>query len=51
MIAVLEQFAKIPLPRLIISVGLLIVFLYTLENFDFAQSVVRHVLNMEGIVK
>lgn len=49
--ALLEQIAKIPLPRLIVGTLLALLALAAMENMPWAQSVVEHLLNMEGTPK
>ena len=46
----LETLTKMPLPRLTISTLLLIAFLFAMEQFEWAQSVVEHLINMEGVL-
>ena len=43
----LETIAKIPLPRLILFVLTLIVFLIAMENLPWAQKVTEYLLGME----
>ena len=43
----LEAIAKIPLPRLILFVLTLIVFLVAMENLPWAQKVAEYLLGME----
>ena len=43
----LETIAKIPLPRLILFVLTLIVFLVAMENLPWAQKVAEYLLGME----
>ena len=43
----LEAIAKIPLPRLILFVLTLIVFLVAMENLPWAQKIAEHLLGME----
>lgn len=47
----LEYLAKIPLPRLVITILLAVFVLVVLESLPWAQSVVEHLLNMEGATK
>ncbi len=44
----LEQLAKIPLPRLIVSTLLLLLVLAAVEQMPWIQSVAEHVFNMEA---
>ena len=43
----LETLSKVPLPRLILFVLTLIVFLVAMENLPWAQKVAEHLLGME----
>ena len=43
----LEQLAKIPLPRLIVGTLLALLALVVMESLPWAQSVIEHLLNME----
>ncbi len=47
----LEALKTIPLPRLMLGAATLIVFLVAIENLPWAQSVIEHLLNMEGTPK
>ena len=44
----LEAIAKIPLPRLILFVLTLIVFLVAMENLPWAQTVAEYLLGMDA---
>ena len=44
----LDMLTKIPLPRLILFVLTLIVFLVAMENLPWAQKVAEHLLEMEA---
>ena len=44
----LEAIAKIPLPRLILFVLTLIVFLVAMENLPWAQKVAEYLLGMDA---
>ncbi len=45
---ILERIAEIEPVRLALYVALLVALLYALERFEFAQRVIRHLLNMEA---
>ncbi len=45
----LEALTKIPLPRLIIGTALLLVIGFAVEQWEWWQSVVEHLLNMEAL--
>ncbi len=47
----LEAIAKIPLPRLVVTTLLAVFVLIVAEQLPWAQSVVEHLLNMEGTPK
>lgn len=47
----LDYLAKVPLPRLMIGVLLGLLVLTMIEQLPWAQSVIEHVLNMEGTPK
>ncbi len=44
---ILERIAEIEPVRLALYAALLAALFYALERFQFAQSVIRHLLNME----
>ncbi len=44
----LEALKTIPLPRLMLGTATLIVFLFAMERFPWAQGVVEHLLNIGG---
>ena len=48
---IIEALTKIPLPRVMLGTATLIVFLIALENLPWAQSVIEHLLNIEGASK
>ncbi len=48
MTAFLEQLAKIPLPRLVVGALLALVLLAAIEQLEFTQEMLRHILNMEA---
>ncbi len=43
-----EALAKIPLPRLFVTTLLVVLVLTVMEQLQWAQSVVEHLLNMEA---
>ena len=45
----LDILTKIPLPRLIVFLVSLIVFLVAMENLEWAQKVAEHLLDMEAM--
>ncbi len=47
----LEALAKIPLPRIIVITLLALLVFVVAEQLPWAQSVVEHLLNMEGTPK
>ena len=47
----LEALAKIPLPKIIIASLLAIIAGFALEQMSWVQTVVEHLLNMEGVPK
>jgi len=51
MMKFLEQLAKIPLPRLVVTTLLILLVLVMIENLPWTQSVVEQLLNIEGMTK
>ncbi len=45
---ILERIAEIEPVRLALYAALLVALFFALERFKFAQSVIRHLLNMEA---